>query len=246
MNPPLVRLFGLRADYRKIIYYPESSVNNNTFEGREVMKIGEAGLIFLVLTEEAIIEIVSKRFKAKSAENKRRRYQMGVKLNTCFKIVIPVFFVIQFFNVIEPQDVISASVNEPTISILQPSDGDSVPSGEDSKVEVTGTYSQDIKDDIWVIIWPEKASGSGWPQSDDAKSGAPAIKKDGRWSVTCYFGGSPQDFEITVYTATKSASAFLRDKIIEWYKSGNYPGISATSLPKGLTESNRIKVTKPQ
>lgn len=170
---------------------------------------------------------------------------MTVKLNTCFKIFIPVFFIIQLFNVIEPQNVISASVNEQMITIVQPSDGNSVPSGEDSKMEVTGTYSQDSKDDIWVIIWPEKAGGSGWPQSDDAKTGAPAIKKDGRWSVTCYFGGSSQDYEIAVYTATKSASAFLRDKIIEWYKNGNYPGISATSLPKGLTERQRIKVKKP-
>jgi len=133
-----------------------------------------------------------------------------------------------------------SNVQEGDIIITQPHNRDSVP----GEIEVSGTYSEEIKGDIWLIVWPEKARGKGWPQSDDAESGAPALKKNGRWSVYCYFGGPPQRYEIVVYTSTHSASLFLGSKLREWYKNNDYKGISAVNLPNGLFERQRILVVK--
>ena len=74
---------------------------------------------------------------------------------------------------------------------------------------VTGTYTEEIKDDIWVALWPELVPDRCYPQSDDPAAGAPASKRKGKWSVICHFGGPPQSFEIVVYTATPFASQFI-------------------------------------
>jgi hypothetical protein len=146
------------------------------------------------------------------------------------------------FNLVSSNSIPSEGTDG--VRIVQPIDGDSVPSGNVTPFKVKGTYSEKIKDDIWVIVWPDK-SLRGWPQSDDAGGGVPAVKKNGKWSVTCYFGGPPQSYEITVYTATRSASNFLGAKIKEWYKQNDYLGLLVDQIPEGLTEKHRIQITKP-
>lgn len=127
------------------------------------------------------------------------------------------------------------------VLIAQPRNADPISGGGE---EVSGTYSDQINEDIWVIVWPEKAPGRGWPQSNDAAGGAPAQKKDGRWSVYCYFGGPPQNYDIAVYTATRSASQVLGDKLKEWYGNNDYKGILSANLPDGLIEKYRVQVSK--
>lgn len=126
------------------------------------------------------------------------------------------------------------------ITIIQPRNNTAVSESE----EIIGTYSDGIKGDIWIIVWPEKAPGKGWPQSNDAAEGISALKDNGRWLVNCFFGGPPQRYDIAIYTSTHSASLFLKDKLKKWYKYNDYKGIS--TLPSGLLERERIQVFKPQ
>lgn len=170
------------------------------------------------------------------------------------RIVISVLgLILLFLGIIGPQKVVPSqqigspensgrrTSNQPiNLTIVQPRNGNFVP----GEMNVYGTYSKEITDNVWVFIWPERARGRGWPQSDDPQSGAPALKKNGKWSVYCYFGGPPQRYEIAVYTATPAASFFISTKLKEWYKSGDYKGISVVNLPDGLLERQRIQVTK--
>ena len=128
------------------------------------------------------------------------------------------------------------------VMTTQPGDGATVP----GVLKVEGIYIEDINDDIWVFIWPDLAPDIGWPQSDSAESGAAALKESGRWSVTCYFGGPPQDYEIAVYTASASASAVIANKLKEWYRNNNYPGIAKAELPAELDKRDSIRVKKLQ
>jgi len=59
------------------------------------------------------------------------------------------------------------------VKITEPRDGDSVGG---SRV-VTGTYTEGIKDDIWVALWPESAPDRCYFQSDNPAAGAPAFKE---------------------------------------------------------------------
>ena len=130
----------------------------------------------------------------------------------------------------KPAGLAKSNVQQGNVMITQPRNGNSVP----GEIEISGTHSKEINDDIWVIIWPEKACGKGWPQSNDAESGSPALKKNGQWFVYCYFGGPPKKYEIAVYTATDSASLFLGSNLKECYKKNDYKGIYAMNLPIGL------------
>lgn len=111
--------------------------------------------------------------------------------------------------------------------------------------QIVGEY-RGIKDDIWVIVWPDGGQGKGWPQSSDEKVGNPAIKKDGKWQINCNFGGGPQKYEVVVYTANRLASDFLREKMVEWKSHENFPGLSQEEMPKGLKEWDRIWVVKKE
>jgi hypothetical protein len=99
-----------------------------------------------------------------------------------------------------------------------------------------------MTDDIWVLVWPEKAPKRFWQQSDDATQGLPAAKQDGKWSVQCSLGGPPQKYEIVVYTANQAASGMLSTTLKRWAESNRYPGL--TKLPDGLTEQDRITIRK--
>jgi hypothetical protein len=114
-----------------------------------------------------------------------------------------------------------------------------------SEVTVSGRYTADVKDDIWVIVWPEKAPGKGWPQTLDAARGVPAAKEPGgQWLVGCTLGGPPQSYEIRVYTATRQASARLAKLLEQWARKKDYPGLLTPDLPPGLTERARITIRR--
>lgn len=134
---------------------------------------------------------------------------------------------------------LSAAQTE-NILIARPQNGADVEQG----VDVSGTYSADSNSDIWLFVWPQNAPGLGWPQSERPESGAPAEKKNGKWFVKAWLGGPPQQYELAVYTATKAASAFLKNRLREDYRKKSFNGISERDLPDGLVEKSRIQVTK--
>ena len=107
--------------------------------------------------------------------------------------------------------------------------------------DVKGVYAKDVKEDIWVFVWPENMAEKGWPQSEAAELGKPAFKKNGEWSVICHFRDS-QQYEIAVYTATEYASQFIGEMLKQWYRNKDYPGILLEDLPDGLIERARITV----
>jgi hypothetical protein len=112
-------------------------------------------------------------------------------------------------------------------------------------VTLLGKYSATILDDIWIIIWPEKTLGSGWPQYGNPQLGTPVNKNNGQWRVNAHFGDPPQSFEIAVYTSTQTASSFLQQQYKQESNQGKeYPGIRLTELPDGLIEQDRIIVQK--
>ena len=107
----------------------------------------------------------------------------------------------------------------PTASatITDPPAGRSI---DTAAITVSGVYSppgQGLTDHIWILVWPDLAPGVGFPQSSNAGIGEPAVKDavNSRWSVIATFGGPPQGYDITVYTATavlrsgRDASPFL-------------------------------------
>ncbi|MBN2101191.1 hypothetical protein JW710_04885 [Candidatus Dojkabacteria bacterium] len=132
----------------------------------------------------------------------------------------------------------STSVDGGKVKITSLQHGDPVRKSE----RVSGTYKNEIEEDIWVFVCPEDAVGKCWQQSSDAKSGKPALKKNGTWYETCWFSGSI-NFDIVVYSATPSASQFIGDKLKEWAKNGDYKGFYKEELPEGLTEQHRITVS---
>jgi hypothetical protein len=109
-----------------------------------------------------------------------------------------------------------------------------------------GTFDSSVTDDIWVLICPEKTPTTCWPQSPDAKAGAPAVinKQKGEWVTPISFGGPAQSYEIAVYTASKDASTRIGKLLKKWAKANDYPGL-AFSQRNGLEEQHRITVRKP-
>jgi hypothetical protein len=133
----------------------------------------------------------------------------------------------------------NAAAQSGLVTILTPKDGSTV---DEDAVEVSGAYSPKIAEDIWVLVWPEKAAKRFYPQSDDAGQGLPAAKQAGKWTVLCALGGPAQRYDIVAYTANRSASAALSTTLRKWAESNRYPGL--TKLPEGLTEQARITIRK--
>lgn len=126
------------------------------------------------------------------------------------------------------------------VLILEPKSGNVVASSK----RVSGRYSKEINDDIWVIVWPELSPGRGWPQTNDAATGLSASKKNGEWSVICNFGGPSQSYDVVAYTAPPSVSEVLSSKLKMWFRNNEYSGISLQELPKGLVEKTKIRLQK--
>jgi len=135
----------------------------------------------------------------------------------------------------------STPVDGGKVKITSLQHGDTVKKSE----RVKGTYKNEIKEDIWVFVCPEDAVGKCWQQSADAKSGKPALKKNGTWYETCWFSSSI-NFDIVVYTATPTASQFIGNKLKEWFKDNDYKGFYEEELPEGLTEQHRITVSRKE
>lgn len=129
-------------------------------------------------------------------------------------------------------------------AITSPADGSPISANASYGVPVTGTYPATTSENLWIIVYPEKAPGIGWPQPADPELGTPAVKGVDTWSVPCNFGGPPQKYSLVLYTATPGASSALTQILQGWHNKDKYPGLSISQLPKGLTEVGRIHVEK--
>lgn len=135
---------------------------------------------------------------------------------------------------------VEPSLKPSTLIISEPKSGSTVTSSK----KVSGRYSQDISDDIWIFVWPELSPGRGWPQTDNAASGLPASKKNGEWSIVCNFGGPSQSYDVVAYTAAAPVSELLSNKLKLWSRNNAFVGISLQEMPKDLVEKARITVQK--
>lgn len=132
-----------------------------------------------------------------------------------------------------------------SVTITSPSDGQQATT---PAVLVEGTYAPDkLEDSIWLLVWPERARGVGWPQSPNAAAGLPAEKDSAtrRWSVTATLGGPPQSYTLRAYTANAAAANNLSSTLIRWVADeGDFPGLTVAQLPEGLTERYSIRITR--
>jgi hypothetical protein len=112
---------------------------------------------------------------------------------------------------------------------------------------IAGTYSPaGLRDDIWVLIWPEFAPGVAYAQSPNAAAGEPATvdRVNQRWSVPAGLGGPAQSYEISVHIASEAASQVLSRDLVNAVAANFFPGILRQALPAGLIEKQRITIRK--
>ncbi len=98
-----------------------------------------------------------------------------------------------------------------------------------------GQYPASLSQDIWVFVQP-LGDRRLYPQSMKPCEGAPTAQRNGKWEVQISLGRSKvgEDSEVTVRTASGAASRFIADKMIEWCKNNDDPGLSEEELPQGL------------
>jgi hypothetical protein len=127
------------------------------------------------------------------------------------------------------------------VALASPLDGAAVP----QTTIVSGTYSLDVVNDIWVLVYA--TNGRWYPQSSNACAGEPARKADGTWQVDASFGGplnAGEPFDIVAVLADTQASAFFRDTQRQWCQNQAYPGLLTIDLPQGIEEKSRIRVER--
>jgi hypothetical protein len=108
-----------------------------------------------------------------------------------------------------------------------------------------GGYTSQVKEDIWIMVGP--FGENLWPQSLDACAGQGTAQVNGFWEVPVSIGGpdnAGELFEILVFTAEDQTSRFISETLQTWCQEGNYPGFPRDALPTGLTQHQRIIVTR--
>jgi hypothetical protein len=121
------------------------------------------------------------------------------------------------------------------VQIISPLEGDLV----ECRTMTKGVYPEPHDKDIWVLVKP--SDGKFYPQSDHTNT---SYKRDGEWQVITRFGGDKDEiFDIVVYEADSTASAYFSSTIEIWKSNLSYPGLESEELPDGITESDRINVS---
>lgn len=121
-----------------------------------------------------------------------------------------------------------------TVTVVSPIDQDSV----DCRILTMGVYPESHTKDIWVLIRP--TDDRYYPQSDHTNT---SYKRDGEWQVVTRFGGDlGEAYDLIVYEADASASAFFSETITKWKAANNYPGLKLEEIPTGAQEVDRIKI----
>ena len=122
-----------------------------------------------------------------------------------------------------------------SVQIISPLEGDSV----ECRILTMGVYPEEMDKDIWVLLKP--TDEKYYPQSDHTNT---SYKRNGEWQVITRFGGDElENYEIIVYEADATASAFFTATIEEWKAALSYPGLEEADLPEGAVEVERILVS---
>ena len=120
------------------------------------------------------------------------------------------------------------------VKVVSPIDKDSV----DCRILTMGVYPESHKKDIWVIIRP--TDDRYYPQSDHTNT---SYKRDGEWQVVTRFGGDQGEaYDLIIYEADETASAFFSSTIEKWKEVEDYPGLKLEEMPSGANEVDRIKI----
>lgn len=121
------------------------------------------------------------------------------------------------------------------VQIISPLQGDLV----ECRILTKGVYPEPHDKDIWVLLQP--SDGKYYPQSDHTNT---SYKREGEWQVITRFGGDEgENFEIIVFEADSSASAFFSSTIRSWKDALSYPGLEKEELPEGITKADEITVS---
>ncbi|GAA4968546.1 hypothetical protein GCM10023315_17690 [Algibacter aquimarinus] len=120
------------------------------------------------------------------------------------------------------------------VKVVSPIDKDSV----DCRILTMGVYPESNDKDIWVLIRP--TDDRYYPQSDHTNT---SYKREGEWQVVTRFGGDKGEaYDLIIYEADASASAFFSATIEKWKEEDNYPGLKLEEIPIGAKEADRIKI----
>ncbi len=121
------------------------------------------------------------------------------------------------------------------VQVLSPVEGDLVK----CRILATGVYPEPHEKDIWVLLKP--TDNKYYPQSDHTNT---SYKRNGEWQVITRFGGDEgEPYEIIVYEADASASAFFSTTILKWKEAETYTGLELDELPSGAVEVDRLVVS---
>jgi len=123
-----------------------------------------------------------------------------------------------------------------TVTIASPSACTHV--GE--SLDVTGNYSANVDEALWVLVWARKAR-LYFPQSRFGGPG-PADKSDGDWTSMAILGDSGEWFDLVVVAADETASAFFLKWLEDGLKNNTWPGLTIDDLPAGITEKAVVSV----
>lgn len=126
----------------------------------------------------------------------------------------------------------------------------------DVRMTVHGNRSNDVLDEIWILVHSLK-EGRWYPQSADNENNSghvtnvlPKVQWTPDWYMDTFFTGDAGDpYELVVVLANSSADKFFN----EFQKScamakkpdgniGNYTGLLTISLPAGIDEKDRMRV----
>ena len=144
-------------------------------------------------------------------------------------------------GVVQPRPGIS-NVELPGQVVLEGiSDGDILP----QSLTVGGTYSNDVRDHIWVLVY--SPDGRYYPQSTNACEGISTIQAGGLWEVEINLGGSGNEgelFDIIVVSANEEAHARFKEWEAEGCLNESFPGLYSIELPPGIEEKARVSVTR--
>lgn len=120
-------------------------------------------------------------------------------------------------------------------------DGDIVP----QSFAVSGTYSAEVTDHIWVIVYAP--DGRYYPQSKNACEGISTIQSNGFWESGINLGGAGdanKPFDIIVALVNEDVHTIFERRQEEGCRTGSFPGYLFIELPHGIDEKASVSVRR--
>lgn len=118
-----------------------------------------------------------------------------------------------------------------------------LPAGE--VIQGTGTFTGNLEGrEIWILLYG--SDQNYYPQSaSDACQMLPALASNGHWQVNLLLGVNPLE-QLDIVATVTNADSQASQKFKDWLKTGcekkEFPGISISDLPDGLTEMDALTI----